>query len=151
MKYFLILLLGCLPFFAAAQDSTVQIKPETARYYLEIEDEVFLLREKDSISNELIYNLSSEIRLKDMIITSLQGDTLIYQKREEALIQNAKWLERDLELTEKKLKKSQFRGTVLIGATGGAMLGSAIPGVGTVLGAAGGSVVGIVIHLVRRN
>ena len=86
MKNFLVLLCGLtITFFSTqAQDSTVCIKPSTARYFLEIEDEVFLLREKDSVSNELIYNQALMLEIKDKIIASYQVDSITYQKRDEA-------------------------------------------------------------------
>lgn len=147
-------LLGLSLFFAVpsfSQDSLVRIKPSTARYYLEKEDEVYLLREKDSISNELIYNLSSEIHLKDLIIQSFQSDTLIHQKREEALKQNIQWAERDRDLAEHKLDGVRFVNTILLGATGGAFIGSTIPVIGTALGAVGGAAIGTVVALTKRR
>ena len=84
MKHFLVLLLALTPFLSAAQDSTVVIKPSTARYFLEIHDEVFVLREKDSVSNELIYNQALMLEIKDKVIASYQQDSVEYQKRDEA-------------------------------------------------------------------
>lgn len=108
MKRLFGLLCGLTLFFSTyAQDSLVHIKPSTARYYLEVEDKMYLFQEKDSISNELIYNLSSEIHLKDLIIQSFQSDTLIHNAREKALKENIQWVERDLNSAEKEIKRQK--------------------------------------------
>lgn len=115
--YFLILLCGLALTFSSAygQDSLVRITPSTARYFLEADDERWLLREKDSISNELINNLSTEIKLKNLIIKSFENDTLIYRAREQALKDNIKWLERDLDLAEREIKKQKTLKFIVIG------------------------------------
>lgn len=68
-----------------SQDSVVVIKPSTARYFLEVHDEMYLLREKDSISQELISTLSEDLLTKDHIIETFKNDSKTYEKREKAL------------------------------------------------------------------
>lgn len=133
-----------------AQDSTVTIPSDAARFFLEQNEKVRIHEVKDLIQDSLIVNLTTQIKVKDQIIASLQGDTLIYKAREEALKDNSKWLEVDLKATKKELRKSQFRGTVLLGAGAGALVGSVFPGAGTLIGTAVGAGVGAVVGLTRR-
>jgi hypothetical protein len=65
VKYFLVFLFWVTSFLSPAQ---VVIKEETARYFLEAEDERNILRQKDVTSKQLIDNLTKTISLKDQVI-----------------------------------------------------------------------------------
>jgi hypothetical protein len=64
-----------IPFLSPAQ---VNIKPSTARYYLEIEDECIIRREKDSLQTLQISNLQEQILTKDKIIDTYESDRELY-------------------------------------------------------------------------
>ena len=124
MKNFLILLLGLASFFPAySQDSTVCISPSTARYFLEIHDEALILREKDSISNELIFVQSEQLLLKDQIIDTYRQDSTIYQNREATYTQHIELIRSELNKADKEIKKQRFLKFLAIGL---AVLGLAL-------------------------
>lgn len=107
MRHFLILL-ALLPFFAVAQDSTVCIKPSTARYYLETEDEMYLLRGKDTTQQELITNLSDQLLVKDQIITTYKADSASYTVMNRTFSEEIRILEEQIEDSEAKLRKRKI-------------------------------------------
>ena len=123
MRYFLALLFGCFSFFAAyPQDSLVTIKPSTARYYLEIEDEVFVLREKDSVSNDLIYNQALMLEIKDKIIASYKADSISYQKRDEAYNNHLTLVREQLTEANKEVRRQKLLKWLAIGVGVAGML-----------------------------
>lgn len=70
-----------LSFFAPplfSQDSVVTIKPSTARYYLETEDQLVIYKSRDSLNTQLIDNLSKQIDIKDQVIQTFREDSLTY-------------------------------------------------------------------------
>lgn len=109
MKPFFSTLLCCVLFLAAnAQDTLVTIKPSTARYYLEIEDEVFVLREKDSLSIILIDNLEEQIKTKNKIIRTYEMDAGLYSEYiDNLLLENTLILETN-ERLERKLRLRKY-------------------------------------------
>lgn len=116
MKLFFSTLCGLTLFFSTyAQDSLVTIKPSTARYYLEVEDEVFILREKDSISNELIFNQALMLEIKDKIISSYKTDSVSYQNREKALTQHIELIREQLDDYDKEVRKQKILKWLAIG------------------------------------
>lgn len=145
------LIMGLLLLFAAptfSQDTLVHIRPETARYFLEKEDEVFVLREKDSISNELIYNQSVMLDMKDRIIQTYKQDSITYKTRDETFSNHIRLIREEHTKQTKRLTKARNVG---VGIGAGAIIGSVIPGVGTVTGAAVGGAVGWVVSVLKRN
>lgn len=81
MKTFIVsglFLIFCGPVF-----SQVIIKPETARFFLEANDERNLLREKDTLQTVLIKTLQTTTTLKDSIIAHYKSDSVHYKQREE--------------------------------------------------------------------
>ena len=90
-----------------SQDSLVTITPSTARYYLEVEDEMFALREKDSISNELIYSQAVTLDLKDQIIRTYQEDSVSYQKRDSAYSTHITLIRSELTKADKEIRKQK--------------------------------------------
>ena len=123
MKYFLIILALTSFFSATAQDSVVCIKPSTARYYLEIEDEALILREKDSISNELIFTQKEQLLVKDQIIKTYQADSTIYENREATYTQHIELIRSELNKADREIKKQRFLKFLAIGL---AVLGIAL-------------------------
>lgn len=95
--------------------SQVVIKPETARYYLEIEDEVFVLREKTDVLEELAYTQAEIIIKKDQIIHSYKQDSIIYQKREQAYEKSLQLAEDSLDQAHKDLNKQKLLKWVIVG------------------------------------
>jgi hypothetical protein len=98
MRYFLIFLLGLIPFLSPAQE--VCIKPSTARWFLEQSDKVLILTKKDSLNTQQILNLSQIISYKDQIMLTYQSDSLTY-------IQKLATKDKELELSEKLIKQSE--------------------------------------------
>lgn len=82
MKYFLIIFLGLMPFLSPAQ---VTIPSDAARYFLEVNEEVKVLRAKDSVQHNLINSFSEELIVKDNVIWTYQQDSISYKIREETL------------------------------------------------------------------
>lgn len=117
MKLFFSLLFGLALFFPAfSQDTLVTIKPSTARYYLEVEDEMFVLREKDSLSTILITNLKEQIKTKDRIIRTYELDAGLYSEYIDNLfLENTLLLETN-ERLERKLRRRKL--LEILGAVG---------------------------------
>ena len=108
MRYFLIILLGLLPFFATAQDTVVTIKPSTARYFLESDDQRNLLLKKDSISNQIIYEQEQVIDNKDSIIYTYQQDSIICESRATSYEQHIAYVRTELIKKDKEIKKQKL-------------------------------------------
>lgn len=108
MRYFLIFILGLIPFLSPAQDSTtVCIKPSTARYYLEVEDEMYVLREKDSLNTQLIINLTEQVLIKDQIIVTYKADSASYESRYVTLLESSTLKQQEIERLEKSVRKER--------------------------------------------
>lgn len=112
MKHFLIILLVVSPFFATSQ---VSIKPETAMYYLEIEDRYFMELEKDTIQDQLIEGLRNESKAKDKIILTMEElvglkDSLVVTKEEQITLK-----EEEINLLKKEVRRHKIEkvGTVI--------------------------------------
>lgn len=108
MKHFLIILLASTSFLSAtAQDSLVCITPSTSRYFLESDDERWILREKDSISNQIIFDYSEILLTKDKIIHTYQNDSIQYQKRDEAYTKHLQFVRQELIKVDREAKKQK--------------------------------------------
>ena len=84
MRYFLILL--GLALFFPAYSQTVCIPSEAARYYLEVHEEALILRQKDSLSTELILGLNEQILNQDRILETHQLENSSLRLINETLI-----------------------------------------------------------------
>jgi hypothetical protein len=96
-----------LTFFATrvnAQDSLVRIKPETARYFLEADDELKILQEKDSVQTRLINSLTRENYLKNQVIATYQADALTYDAEYDLLNTELEARDEDVKRLERKLR-----------------------------------------------
>lgn len=114
MKYLLVILLGLSFTCQAQEDSTVCIKPQTARYFLEADDERWVLRERDTLQTQLILNLTEQSLVRDQIIVTYQNDSSSYAKREVTFLSQIRLLEEDLEDSEGKLRKRTLLELLLI-------------------------------------
>jgi hypothetical protein len=74
MRYFLIIVLGSLSFFAPAQ--SVNISTSTARYFLERDDLSTILEKKDSVNAIAIKNLNFTIDIKNKLLEQKRKDSL---------------------------------------------------------------------------
>jgi hypothetical protein len=97
MKYFLTILLGLISFLSPAQ---VSIKPETARFYLELYDKYQVMIVKDSMQTELISNLREKENLLIQAIGTYKQDSITYNGM---LVTK----ERQLTLKDKEIKKEK--------------------------------------------
>lgn len=103
MMKILLLICSSLPCFAQ-----VNIKPETARYYLEIEDKYYLELEKDSMQIELIRVLRNESSLKTEII-KLQEESITTLKLLIETKEQQNTLNREeVAILKKELRKEKF-------------------------------------------
>jgi len=148
MKYFLVFLLGCAShFFASAQD--VVIPADVARYFLEESDRLKICREKDLLNQKLIVNLNQELSIKNEVIKSFKKDSVTYTE----IISNKDSIitlkEEDVKLVKRQVNKESFKVHLLAGTTSGAVVGTAVPIVGTFTGILIGGTTGTVIYLVK--
>ncbi len=107
MKHFLILLMVVSPFLATSQ---VSIKPETAIYYLEIEDKYYMELEKDTIQDQLIDGLRSESKAKDEVINTLKemdalNDSLVVTKDAQITLKEEEITRLNKQVKRHKLEK----------------------------------------------
>lgn len=121
------------------------IKPETARYFLEADDERFLLREKDSLSLVRIDKLETEIVLRNQIIKNQQSELMTSQIEYNVLVQEINDSYDYTAYVEKQLRKEiRLRNTfggAAIGATVGSFVGQ--PLAGALIGGGAGFVVSL--------
>lgn len=138
----LVLMMVALQCSLSAQ---VVIKPETARYFLEADDERFLLREKDSLSLVRIDKLETEIVLRNQIIKNQQGELMTSQIEYNVLVQEINDSYDYTAYVEKQLRKEiRLRNTfggAAIGATVGSFVGQ--PLAGALIGGGAGFVVSL--------
>lgn len=147
MRYFLIFLFGCFSFFASAQ---VVIPPAVARYFLEQDDRVKILIQKDSINQLLVGNLSQQIEIKNKIITIYKGDSVIFKNIITTKDEEIAVVTKGLQLAQLKANVKDFQICLFTGTTVGSLIGSAIPGVGTFSGAFIGGVSGSLVYVVKQ-
>jgi hypothetical protein len=106
MRTLFSLLLGLVLFFPAAysQDTTVCITPGAARYFLEANDERWVLREKDTLQTILIGNLREQVLVKDQIIETYKSDSTEYQIREATFLAQLRLKDKELDDSKRKLR-----------------------------------------------
>lgn len=103
MRYFLILLLGVIPFLSPAQ---VVISAKTARYFLEVDDSLQLYKHKESQYVLQVDSLKESLSQKDAIIVTYQQDSVT--KVEEDIVQAG---ELAFERAQTKSAKKALRST----------------------------------------
>jgi hypothetical protein len=99
-RYFLVFLLALTSFLSA--NAQVNIKPETARWFLEQSDRVKIYEIRDSLNTTLIDNLNYKLGVKDSLISTYQEDSLTYHTYNQTQQKEIAGLERD----KKKLKRN---------------------------------------------
>ena len=97
---------------ASAQERTVCIKATTAEYFLEADDERFLLRKEVLTLEEENKNQSEEIHLKNSIITGYKVDQITWTEEGLLLDQRATEDEELLDAADRKIRKMRFWRTV---------------------------------------
>lgn len=103
------LLLGLVILFPAyCQDSLVCIPSPAARYYLEANEERWVLREKDSLSTQKISSLTEEILLKDQKIVTYENDLKSYEIREVTLEAVSTLKDQELETSRAEVRKQKI-------------------------------------------
>lgn len=145
---FWILLLLVSAYGANAQ---VVIKPETAQYFLEADDERFLLREKDSLRTIEVSGLKSEIYTARTIIAEYQSREFTYAAEEELLITEHNEMVDALEEADRTILKEKRLTRILTGVSAGAVVGSAFGPAGSAGGGLIGGVVGFIVDLRKRK
>lgn len=148
VRLFFSFLLACTPFFASSQDSLVCIPSEAARYYLEAEEERWVLRERDSLSTIKIFTQGEEILVRDQKIKTFETDATKYAEREATLLEKFRLSKEGSDKLERRLVRQR---NMAIGGGAGALIGSVIPGVGTLAGAMIGTGVGWVSSIFRKR
>lgn len=101
------LIMGLFLFFAAplfSQDTTVCIAPSTARYFLEADDERWVLREKDSLNTQLVLNQKEEILVRDSIIVTYQADLASHETRYVTLLEQNTLKDKRIKKLEGKIR-----------------------------------------------
>lgn len=107
-KHFLTLL-GLILFLSPTYAQKVCIKPETARYYLEQDDRAKNLAKKDSLASKIITNLSTEIILKDEIISSYQRDSITYFQENGLNKEILGYMEDQMKFAKKEIRKQKVQ------------------------------------------
>ena len=143
MRNFLFILGLTITFFSQAQEMVV-IKPETARYFLKADDELRVRRKRNLLDSTYISNQQTEIKLKNKVIQTYKEDSVVYNNQ----IDNDS---AEIELTKKQLRKQNRKLDITIGAGTGAIIGSVIPGLGTLPGALIGGAAGLIRTLFRKH
>lgn len=147
MRYFLVALFGLIVFFSPAQN--VVIPAEVARHFLEQDDRAKLLKKKDSVNQKIILTLNEELSVKRATISSYKTDSIKFisllsnKDKEVALINQ------ELKVVKKDATIKSLEVSLLTGTSAGAIIGSGVPGIGTVTGAVVGTVAGGVVYGVR--
>lgn len=149
MRYFFIILLGVIPFFAPAQD--VIIPSDVARYFLEESDRAKILTKKDSLNQEVISGLGKELEAKQEKIETYKADSLTFRSILANKDQEIGLVKEDLSSSQKVIKKQRLTVNVLAGVTSGVVIGSAVPAIGTVIGGLVGGATGCIIYLFKRK
>lgn len=122
MKFFS-LLIGCLFTFCTlkAQDSTVCIPTNVARWYLEQKDYVILLKQDNKIKDQIIAISGESLNTKDLLIQSYQRDSITYNAIIVTNREHLNYLNQELTTKEKEIhrqKKLKILAIIGIGIVG---------------------------------
>lgn len=148
MKYFLILLLGLISSLSSAQD--VVIPAEVARHYLEQDDRVKILTEKDSINLRVISISNQELQVKQSIIDSYQKDSLTFRSILANKDQQIALNRDELIAANKIISTQRFEVCLFAGTTSGVIIGSVIPAIGTIGGGVIGGITGCGVYGIHK-
>lgn len=106
MRYFLIILLGVIPFFAPAQ---VILPDSVASFYLNRHFQAKELEYNNQLLQQLVDNRNQIIKAKDDIITSLSEDYKTHDSIIDSYKREVQVLEGDLRSTKKALKVEKLK------------------------------------------
>jgi hypothetical protein len=107
MRFFS-LLIGVLIFCTShAQDSTVTIPNNVARYYLEQNDRAKLLAEQVVIKDSQITNLGKQLITKDLFISTYKTDSIAYNSIITTDEEHIEFLNSELEAANKEARKQK--------------------------------------------
>lgn len=115
MRYFLILLLGSVPFFAPAQ---VTIPTETARYFLERDDLARVLMSKDSVNGLIISNLNEKLLIQNQILETFKQDSSTYNQLISVKNEELDITKQELKIVKKDARKQRVLKTLSFIGTG---------------------------------
>ena len=148
MKHFLIVLLGLISFLSPAQE--VVIPADVARYFLEQDDRVSLFIKKDEINKTIISSLNSELMIKQTIIDTYKADSISFRSIIATKDNELILVKHDLIVTQKIINSKDFKCNLFAGGTTGAIIGSAIPAIGSITGGLIGAATGITIYGIKK-
>ena len=108
MKFFS-LLIGCLFTFCTlkAQDSTVCIPNNVARWFLEQKDLVILLKKDLAVKEQIISNFRETTNTQNRIINSYKSDSTTYTSIISANIEHIEVLNKDIQTYQKEVRKQR--------------------------------------------
>jgi hypothetical protein len=120
----------------------VTIRPETAQYFLEADDERFLLRDKDSLQTIEIKNLKKEVDLHRQVEAQYKADELSYAGEYNLLVDEHNKLVDTLDAQDERIIQDMKIKRTLAGAGSGAVIGATAGPLGGVIGFAIGAGIG---------
>jgi hypothetical protein len=123
-------------------EAQVTIRPETARYFLEADDERFLLRDKDSLQTIEIKNLKKEVDLHRQVEAQYKADELSYAGEYNLLVDEHNKLVDTLDAQDERIIQDMKIKRTLAGAGSGAVIGATAGPLGGVIGFAIGAGIG---------
>lgn len=100
----------------AQADTLVRIQPQTARYFLQADDERLLLLKKDSASTALITNQQQELETMKRIVTTYKKDSVMYTLEEHLLYEEIEFNNREIAKLERSIRARKTFEAVLIAA-----------------------------------
>lgn len=106
MRYFLILLLGVVPFFAPAQ---VVLPDSVASFYLNRHFLADNLQKTNELLNLLVENKNQTIQVKDEIIVSLSNDYKTHQSIIDTYKKETFILQEEAKILKKKVKAERTK------------------------------------------
>lgn len=109
MRYFLVIIFGCLPFFASSQ---VNIAEKTARYFLEQDDKAKIYEKRDSVQQAEIINLNEKRKTQGEVINRMAEDRKTFEERDKLRLEKLAEKDAIIEQQQKDMRRQKFWGTV---------------------------------------
>jgi len=129
----------------------VIIKPETARFFLEQSDKVHNLTKRKSLDSLAINNLTKQLKTDSLIIQSYKQDSVTLNKDNATYSLELTLKNKTLDSLSTTLNSERIISSTLIGSTTGAIMGSVVPGVGTLTGGLIGGACGFLIRVIKHR
>ncbi len=115
MKHFLILLFGCLPFFASAQ---VTISDKTADYFLEVDDKAHICDTQIKVKDLIISDLKRQILTQKLIIKTyndpIKGDSALFRQKLATKDEELSFKDVEIKSQKKEIRKQKLLKWVVI-------------------------------------